>query len=90
VRAGMRLHGFHRGFYDRAVEIVCHSPALRSLFDGVGRGLDSPHQVEAEVGPVIISAPSSGHTTSKRSNTVRISSSSSNPSRLACRAKWRR
>jgi hypothetical protein len=20
VRAGMRLHGFHRGFYDRAVE----------------------------------------------------------------------
>ena len=35
----------------------------------------------------LTSATSSGQTTSKRSKTARISSSSWNPSRLACRAK---
>src|SRR5580692_9155705 len=48
------------------------------------RGQLSPHQVDAEVGPLIRSATSSGQTTSKRSNTARISSSISNPSRVAC------
>ena len=71
----------------RVVEIVCQSAALRSFFDIGGQGSDSPHQVDAEVAPLIPSAISSGHTTSKRSNTVRISSSISNPSRMACRAK---
>ena len=35
---------------------MCQSPALRSLLDVGGQGLDSPHQVVAEVGPVIKSA----------------------------------
>ena len=83
----MRLHASRKALLGPPVEIVCQSPALRSLLDVGGQGLDSPHQVVAEVGPVIKSALSSGHTTSKRSNTVRISSSISNPSRVACRAK---
>lgn len=59
----------------------CTSPLLCDLGSMLeARGLDSPHQVEAEVGLVIKSVLSSGHTTSKRSNTVRISSSISNPS----------
>jgi hypothetical protein len=58
----------------------CASPLLlRFLFDVGDQGSVSPHQVEAEVGPVIKSALSSGHTTSNRSNTVRISSSISKP-----------
>jgi hypothetical protein len=58
--------GFRIDFCDRApAEIVCQSSALRSLFYVGGKGSRSPHQVEAEVGPVIKSALSSGHTTSK-------------------------
>jgi hypothetical protein len=47
--------------------IACWSPSAS----------DSPHPVE--IGPVIKSALSSGHTTSNRSNSVRISSSISKP-----------
>ena len=82
----MRLTGSPTGFYESSRS--CASPLpLRSLFDVGDQGSVSPHQVDAEVGPLIPSATSSGQTTSKRSNTVRISSSSSNPSRAACRAK---
>ena len=69
------------------VEIVSSPLLLRSLFDVGDQGSVSPDQVDAEVGPLIPSATSSGQTTSKRSNTVRISSSISTPSRVACRAK---
>jgi hypothetical protein len=52
----MRLHASRKGFCDRAVEIVYQSLLcdLGSMLEA--RGLDSPHQVEAEVGPVIIRA----------------------------------
>ena len=55
-------HASWKRFWDRPVEIVCQSPALRSLLDVGGRGQDDPHQVVAEVGPVIKSVLSSGHT----------------------------
>jgi hypothetical protein len=83
----MRLHASRKRFWDRPLR-SCASPLLlRSLFDVGGQESVSPHQVDAEVGPLIPSATSSGQTTSKRSNTVRISSSVSNRSRVACRAK---
>jgi hypothetical protein len=52
----MRFHASRKGFCDRAVEIVYQSLLcdLGSMLEA--RGLDSPHQVEAEVGPVIIRA----------------------------------
>jgi len=83
----MRLHASQKRFWDCLLR-SCASPLLCDLGSMVEtRGLDSPHQVEAEVGPVIKSVLSSGHTTSKRSNTVRISSSISNPSWVASRGK---
>ena len=83
----MRLHASRKGFCDRAVEIVYQSLLcdLGSML--VVRGLNSPHQSRLKSGPVMKSALSSGHTTSKCSNTVRISSFISNPSSVACRAK---
>jgi len=56
----MRLHASRKGFCDRAVEIVYQSLLcdLGSMLEA--RGLDSPHQVDAEVGPLIPSATSSG------------------------------
>ena len=83
----MCLHASRKGFCDRAVEIVYQSLLCDLGLMLEARGLDSPHQGEAEVGPVIKSALSSGHTTSKRSNTVTISWFISNPSSVACRAK---
>jgi hypothetical protein len=56
VRGGMRAYDSRKRFWNRAVEIVCQSPALRSLFDVGRQGSDSPHPVQAEVGPVIKSA----------------------------------
>jgi len=53
---GMRAYDSRKRFWNRAVEIVCQSPALRSLFDVGRQGSVSPHQVKAEVGPVIKSA----------------------------------
>jgi hypothetical protein len=83
----MRLHASRKGFCDRAVEIVYQSLLcdLGSMLEA--RGLDSLQQVATKVGPAIMFVMSSGHTTSKRSNTVRISSSISSPSRIACRGK---
>ena len=53
ARGEMRLHASGKGFCDRAVEIVYQFLLcdLGSLLEA--RGLDSPHQVEAEVGLVI-------------------------------------
>ena len=71
-------------FWDRAVRsyecqsLVCD---LGSMLEAGLEVQDSPHQVEAEVGPLIPSATSSSHTTSKRSNTGEdLRRLSSNPS----------
>jgi hypothetical protein len=79
----MRLHASRKAFCDRAVEIVCQSVPCFALLIGCWSpsASDSPHLVE--IGPVITSATLTGQTTSKRSKTVRISSSISNPSRIA-------
>jgi hypothetical protein len=78
--------GSRTGFYDRAPLRSCANPLLCDVRCW-RPGVNSHRQVEAEVSPVIASATSSGHTTSKRSNTMRIWSFSSNPSRVAYRAK---
>ena len=72
MRGGMRLHASWKRFWDRPLR-SCASPLLCDPCSML------PHQVVAEVGPVIKSALSSGYTTSNRSNTVRISSSISKP-----------